>query len=465
EIIKNISLTPVLTAHPTEAKRVSILELHREIYLNLIKLENTAFSSSERKFIGDDIMTLLERWWRTGEVYLEKPTVEKERNNVIYYLSKVFPLALNRTDIQLRQSWLDMGYDPGKISYPRLQFGTWVGGDRDGHSYVTSSITNSTLIEQRKAALELIYNKLFDLVSQLSFSQIRNPVPEILNTEIGNKIAILGDAGKIAAERNPYEPWRRFLTLILTQLKNTINDRSDANLPIYKSPDDLLNDLGVLKASLLEIGAKRIVEDLIFPAERMLQCFGFHLAKLDIRQNSDFHDRAMEQILKATYPDMVEYRRWDEEKKIEYLTEELKSKRPFAIGGTSFGPEADKVLDCYRVVRKHSEKYGSRGIGAFIVSMTRGLSDLLLVYILMREAGLNNNIFQVVPLFETIDDLLVSNVIMDSFLQHPAYKKSEDGVQEVMLGYSDSNKDGGIIASRWHIYQAEEALTKAAVQN
>src|SRR5690606_7645118 len=230
EIIKNISLTPVLTAHPTEAKRVSILELHREIYLNLIKLENTAFSSSERKFIGDDIMTLLERWWRTGEVYLEKPTVEKERNNVIYYLSKVFPLALNRTDIQLRQSWLDMGYDPGKISYPRLQFGTWVGGDRDGHSYVTSSITNSTLIEQRKAALELIYNKLFDLVSQLSFSQIRNPVPEILNTEIGNKIAILGDAGKIAAERNPYEPWRRFLTLILTQLKNTINDRSDANL-------------------------------------------------------------------------------------------------------------------------------------------------------------------------------------------------------------------------------------------
>ncbi len=465
EILQKISVTPVLTAHPTEAKRISILELHREIYLKLIKLENSAYSSSERKLIADDIMTLLERWWRTGEIYLEKPTVEKERNNVVHYLSKVFPLALKKTDLQLRQSWLEMGFDPQKLSYPRLQFGSWVGGDRDGHPYVTAAITESTLKEQRKAALELINSQLNDLVSHLSFSKKRNPIPDILNKEIDKKVNLLGESGKIAAERNPYEPWRQFLTLMLVQLTNAMEEQNSPNQPIYNSPDDLLEDLRVLKTSLLEIGAKRIVEDLIFPTERMLQSFGFHLARLDIRQNSEFHDKAMEQILKATYPELPEYRSWNEEKRIDFLSEELKTNRPFGIAGKSFGPEADKVLDCYRVVRKHSEKYGPQGIGAFIVSMTRSLSDLLLVYVLMREAGLSCNTFQVVPLFETIDDLLASDKVMESFLRHPAYKKSEDGVQEVMLGYSDSNKDGGIIASRWNIYQAEEALTKTAEEN
>ncbi|WP_372920523.1 phosphoenolpyruvate carboxylase [Salegentibacter sp.] len=465
EILQKISVTPVLTAHPTEAKRISILELHREIYLKLIKLENKAYSSSERKVIGEDIMALLERWWRTGEIYLEKPTVEKERNNVVHYLSKVFPMALKKTDIQLRQSWLEMGFDPKKLSYPRLQFGSWVGGDRDGHPHVTASITESTLKEQRKAALELINTHLNELVAHLSFSKKRNPIPEILKDEIDKKLELLGEPGKIAAERNPYEPWRQFLSLMLVQLTNTMEEQNSLDEQVYNSPEDLLEDLKVLKSSLLEIGAKRIVEDLIFPTERLLQSFGFHLARLDIRQNSEFHDKAMEQILKATYPDLPEYRSWNEEKRIDFLSEELKTNRPFAIGGKSFGPEADKVLDCYRVVKKHSEKYGPQGIGSFIVSMTRGLSDLLLVYVLMREAGLSCNTFQVVPLFETIDDLLASDEVMDSYLKHPAYKKSEDGVQEVMLGYSDSNKDGGIIASRWHIYQAEEALTITAEEN
>ena len=465
EIMGKIKVTPVLTAHPTEAKRISILELHREIYLKLIKLENSAYSSAERKLIGNDIMTLLERWWRTGEVYLEKPTVEKERNNVVHYLSKVFPLALKKTDLQLKQSWTEMGFDSQKLVYPRLQFGSWVAGDRDGHPYVTAAITEDTLLEQRKTALELIYNQLNELVAHLSFSKKRNPIPTVLKNGIDKKLVLLGSAGKEAAERNPYEPWRQFLALMLLQLSNTMQQQNPNNREIYKSPEDFLEDLKLLKSSLLEIGAKRIVEDLIFPTERLLQCFGFHLARLDIRQNSEFHDKAMEQILKATYPELPEYRTWSEDRKIEFLTEELKTNRPFGIAGKSFGPEADKVLDCYRVVRNHSNRYGSEGIGAFIISMTRGLSDLLLVYVLMREAGLSANTFQVVPLFETIDDLLISDKIMDNFLKHPAYKKSTDGVQEVMLGYSDSNKDGGIIASRWHIYQAEEALTKTAIEN
>lgn len=461
EILKKISVSPVLTAHPTEAKRVSILELHREIYLHLIKLENKSFSTSEREVIGEEIMTLLERWWRTGEVYLEKPTVEKERSNVIHYFSKVFPLALKKSDTQLKQSWAAMGFNKDTLVFPKLEFGSWVGGDRDGHPYVTSSLTKSTLVEQRKAALELIHSELLNLTAQMSFSANRNPIPERLKEEVEKKKSSLGEAGKEAAMRNPYEPWRQYLSLMVLQLENTQTEKS-SGAEIYSRPEELLEDITVLEESLLAVGAKRVVEDLLFPVKRLVQSFGFHLAKLDIRQNSEFHDKAMEQILAATYPEKSGYSSWSEEERIKFLSEELKSGRPFAIAGKSYGPEADKVLDAYRVVKKHTDKYGSGGIGTFIVSMTRGLSDLLLVYIFFRETGLDSRTFQVVPLFETIDDLLASADIMDSYLSHEAYPKDEGKVQEVMLGYSDSNKDGGILASRWNIYQAEQSLTNTA---
>lgn len=465
QILKKIKVTPVLTAHPTEAKRVSILELHREIYLNLIKLENTSFSASERKVIAGDIKTLLERWWRTGEVYLEKPTVERERNNVIHYLSKVFPLALKKVDVQLKESWLNMGFGDGNLNspeqFPVLSFGSWVGGDRDGHPYVSADITRSTLREHRNAALNLLHSELLNLIAEMSFSEIRNPVPEILQEAIEKKKILFGESGELAIQRNPHEPWRQYLGLLLLQLEYTKTGESIDAKKVYNDSDELLEDLKVLRKSLLEIGAERIVENSLFPMERMVICFGFHLARLDIRQNSEFHDKAMEQILQSTYPEMPKYRDWDEEKRISFISEELKSDRPFAIAGKSFGPEADKVLGSYRVVREHVDKNGPRGIGSFIVSMTRGLSDLLLIYLFFRETGIDRHNFQVVPLFETINDLLASHQTMESFLGHPVYK-SLNGVQEVMLGYSDSNKDGGIVASRWNIYRAEQVLTETA---
>lgn len=461
EIIKKVKLSPVLTAHPTETKRISILELHREIYLNLIKLENTSYSFIERKVIAEDIKTLLERWWRTGEVYLKKPTVEMERSNVIHYFKKVFPQALRKSDIQLKQSWLDMGFSSEKLRFPIIQFGTWVGGDRDGHPYVTSAVTKSTLIEHRKAALDLVHDELEQLAAAISFSGIRNKVTQQLQEAIDYKSGELGEDGKYALSRNPYEPWRQFVSLVLLQLENTKRETNPEQF-IYNRPQDLMNDLTLLKESLVEIGAKRIAEDLLFPVERMLQCFGFHLARLDIRQNSEFHDKALEQILSHSFPDLPEYRTWSEEERVKFISEELKNPRPFAIAGRSFGPEADKVLESYRVVKKHTDKFGSEGVGSFIVSMTRQLSDLLVVYLFFREVGIDRDIFQVVPLFETIDDLLVSGEILDSFLSHPSYPGKGSKTQEVMLGYSDSNKDGGILASRWNIYRAEKALTETA---
>jgi phosphoenolpyruvate carboxylase len=463
EIIKEVKVIPVLTAHPTEAKRISILELHREIYLQLVKLENHNYSEIERKVIEDEIISLLERWWRTGEVYLEKPTVISERNNVMHYFTKVFPEILKKSDLQLRQSWKYAGFNSQSLNnpkvFPRIQFGSWVGGDRDGHPYVTAEITGNTLLAHRKASLEIIREKIRDLASRLSFSEIRSRVPFQLILSVNEMALVFGDSGKKAMERNNHEPWRQFLNMVLLKLENTIHD-DFTEFKYYKNSQELLDDLKILRKSLVEIKATKIAESLVFPVERYVQCFGFHLAKLDIRQNSEFHDRALEQILNDVFPDKTAYRSWSEEKKLSFISNELQSERPFAFSGKQFGEEADKVLDCFRAVKMHTDNYGPEGIGSFIISMTRSLRDLLTVYLFMREVGLDRKSFQVVPLFETIDDLEHSAKIMDDYLSHPFITKPD--VQEIMLGYSDSNKDGGIVASRWNIYQTELRLSKIA---
>ncbi|WP_163378595.1 phosphoenolpyruvate carboxylase [Cyclobacterium sp. SYSU L10401] len=459
--IQQIQVYPVLTAHPTEAKRKSILELHREIYLNLVKLENNAYSKFERTGLEREIVALLERWWRTGEVYLEKPTLEMERNNVMHYFSKVFPKALLKADQQLMDSWSAMGFDPSVFNeaeaFPDFQLGSWVGGDRDGHPYVSAELTQNTLLEHRKTALSLILGNLELLGSRMSFSAIRNPVPEFFKEKIQEKAAALGPESEPALSRNPREPWRQFINLMLVQARNTSLQRWDqAN---YPHANALLDDLHILRKSLLEIDAGNVVTQFILPLERQIKCFGFHLARLDIRQNSSFHEKAMEQIIAGTFTGLSPYSSWTEAEKVQFIGDELQSNRPFAYPGKSFGPEADKVLACFQVIRNHIDQFGADGIGSFIVSMTRSLSDLLVVYLFLRESGLDRNHFQVVPLFETIEDLQESGRILEAFLSHAAYPKNNN-LQEIMLGYSDSNKDGGIMASRWHIYQAEQELTE-----
>lgn len=469
-LLPALSVMPVLTAHPTEAKRVSILELHRELYLLLAKKENSVWSDTERRVIEEDIKALLECWWRTGEVNLEKPEVTSERNNVMHYFTKVFPLALHISDQRLKYAWKAAGFQAAKLrfpeQYPMLHFGSWVGGDRDGHPYVTAEVTRSTLQEHRKAALQLLHQQLLQLGARISFSEFNNSVPEYLTDTIHRWQKDLGEAGEKAANRNPMEPWRQFLSLMRVKLERTM--AGDTGPTAYRSASQLQEDLRLFRQSLLDIGADRIAEELLFPVERQVQCFGFHLARLDIRQNSVFHEKALEQILKAASVAEADFSRWDEAKRAAFLSEELKSPRPFLVSGASAGPEADQVLACYRVLKEHIDQFGHEGIGALIVSMTRSLSDLLVVYVFMREVGIMDVPLPVVPLFETIEDLQQSPEILDAFLSHPVTLQRREHMppmQEVMLGYSDSNKDGGILASRWSIHQAERALTQTAARH
>jgi phosphoenolpyruvate carboxylase len=475
EMLKSISNThviPVLTAHPTEAKRVTVIEIHRELYLLLAKRENTNLSKLEQNTIREKIILLLERWWRTGEIYLEKPRVQDERSNVLYYLKNIFPVVLETSDDLLKATWTELGFNPNSLksskSFPKFTFGSWVGGDRDGHPLITPEITRETLLIHRNEALSLLRNKLTQSIIKCSISEISNPVPEALNKKIEEELKHLGEKGQEAILRNPYEPWRQFIGLMIVKLDNTaLNDFSDEKA-FYKSSKDLRKDVNFLKDILEKSEMDNLAYDILFSLERAIDCFGFYLAKLDIRQNSAFHDKAVSQILKTTGFEESDFQNWTEDKRVAFINQQLKNNELITNDSLSYGEEADNVLHCYRVIFNHISKYGDEGVGSFIVSMTRNLSDLLVVYFFMKETQLLNTSIKVVPLLETIDDLQKGPDILDKFLKHETSQNRVPLIQnsqEIMLGYSDSNKDGGTLASRWNIYKSEERLSEVARKN
>ncbi|NTU68023.1 MAG: phosphoenolpyruvate carboxylase [Chlorobiaceae bacterium] len=484
--LPSIEVEPALTAHPTEAKRRTVLEQHRELYLLLVKRENRMWTPAEQDAIRSEIKVILERLWRTGEILFEKPAVSTERKNVLHYLHTIFPDVLPMLDKRLEHAWANAGFDPATTAdpraLPRLSFGSWVGGDRDGHPLVTAETTRQTLDEMRRHALQLVRKHLLRLASQLSLSgRFHTPGTE-MRQRMEDMLAALGNRGDEALDRNPQEPWRQFVNLMVASLPQEpgTGQAGDAagGTGRYRRHAELLGDLDLLLRSLDLIDAGHIASGVVAPAYRIIQTFGFHLGRLDIRQNSRFHDLALSQLMTAAGLDGEAFLRWDEPERLEFLNRELLSPRPFTHPDMHAGPEAEAVLSCYRVLFDHVREYGSEGIGALIVSMTRSVSDLLVVYLLAREVGLmapcaegDACILPVVPLFETIDDLGNSPEIIRQFLAHPVTARSLSCQQElagrkrlaqqVMVGYSDSNKDGGIVASLWNLYRAEERMMAA----
>ncbi len=472
---------PVLTAHPTEAKRATVLEIHRRIYQLLVQRENPIWTDSEQREIRTRVKVELERLWRTGEIYLEKPDIASERRNVIYYLRNVFPPVLPELDRRLRNAWQDAGFDPALLTdptrLPRLSFGNWVGGDRDGHPFVTASVTDETLRELRAAALDLLRQHLVELTIRLSLSEYLQTPPAAFLAWIDETALTLGASGNRALARNVDEPWRQAVNLMLARLPEAEIDPAAGGTSAYTSAAELAHDLRFLRQSLIDVGATRIAHMDLDPVLRVVQSFGFHLAALDIRQNSRFHELALAQLMTAAGLDGDEFLQRDEAQRLAFLNQELRSPRPFTRPDQPIGPEADAVLGAYRTVVEHMQQYGADGLGALIVSMTRSLSDLLVVYVLAREVGLARQsedglvcALPVTPLFETIDDLQRAPAILDSFLAHPVTQRSlrqrqaalglPVPEQQVMIGYSDSNKDGGIFASLWGLYRAQDALAE-----
>ncbi|GAA4851403.1 phosphoenolpyruvate carboxylase [Algivirga pacifica] len=483
--LKNIMIEPVLTAHPTEAKRTTILEHNRTIYLQLLKRENQMYTQFEQNENREQIKTMLDTLWKTGEIYIEKPQVQDELRNIMHYLTNVFNKALPILDRRLQQAWVENGFSPKTIAKvsdrPRISFGDWVGGDRDGHPFVTADVTRETLKALRLNAIIIVRSALVDLIGKVSYSLKVEDTTKEFQARLKVMLEETGEDGLNAYNRNKGEAFRQFIALCLLKLPLMADGEhnmalSERNYSYFYSKD-LKNDLILLQEAIVKIGAERGAYSYVNDAIRVIDTYGFHLAKLDVRQNSSFHDKAISQLMKAASMESNNFAEWNEERRLVFLNSELQSSRPFTHPNMKLEKEAQTVTECYNTIAEQVNKYGLNGIGVFIVSMTRNVSDLLSVYLLCREAGLTIQTEEglvckipVVPLFETIDDLQASPQIMQGFLDHPITKRSleyqrqlhgwDKPRQMVMVGYSDSNKDGGTLASQWSLNFAQYRLTE-----
>lgn len=463
----------VLTAHPTEAKRPVVLKHHRELFETMQALESPGTTPSERQALFTQLKVTLERLWRTGEMYLDKPTVESELDSVLDYLGNVFPQAVQELERRLKAGWEAAGFPLDMVEPPRrhpiLTFGTWVGGDRDGHPFVTAAITRQTLRRLRAAALAELHNQLRLLEDRLSLSELFQRAPRTLLDAIEKRAEELDVPMQRLRDGAAHEPWQQFVRLMAASLPT-----AGAN-GFYDGPSVLQDDLDLLEASLTHVGAARIAKADLNPLRRHIQTFGFHGARLDIRQNSQFYEKALAELLEAAGMDAQEFLDANLDARQRFLEEELASLRPLAPRGAGMGPHARDVMDTFMTVAGHAARFGTAGLGSFIVSMTRGAADLFVVYIFARETGLLQrqgdrvrSTVPVVPLFETVQDLEASPHVLGAFLDHPITRASlptgPSGrpLQQVMIGYSDSNKGSGLVASHWQLHRSQHDLTAEA---
>lgn len=469
--IQQLHLAPVLTAHPTESKRFTVRTHLATIFQHLQALSDLSIDHPKRAVLEAQLKCSIEILWRTGNIYLQKPTVQTEIQQNLHYLSEAFPDGVRAVDEQL-----DSVYDKMKIpltdrTYPRWSFGNWVGGDRDGHPLITAELTADTFRQFREKAVQLLDQQLMHLAQAISFSEHHLSPPDIVTRSVEQLSKQIGVDASKALDRNPHEPWRQWLNLL--RLCLPVGPPKPYH---YNTAAPLLQQLLDLRKSLDQVNGQQITRQWVQPIIRQVQIFGLHLAQIDIRQNSFMHDQAIAQLLQLAGFVDHDFTHWPEEKRIAFLDTELQQNRPFVAPNTLLPEEANKVISALRTVADVYRISGKAPIGSLIISMTRQLSDLLAMVVLLREVGLTRqlnsycvSVLPVVPLFETIDDLYRSRGILAEWFDHPsgagtvAENKdpfNQESIQEVMVGYSDSNKDGGITASIWSLYQAQEAMAK-----
>ncbi|MFZ4116497.1 MAG: phosphoenolpyruvate carboxylase [Chthoniobacterales bacterium] len=480
--LQYVRVEPVFTAHPTEAKRGAVLEQHRILHQLLAASHQEDITPLEKKNIREEIKIALEKLWRSGEIFLEQPKVSEERRGILFYFRSILPEAIDQLDHRLESAWEELQFPAALIaspeSRPRLDFGTWVGGDRDGHPFVTTEVTRETLEELRLAAVTLLRKQLDQLARALPLSIHFQQPSEQLCQALEKLKKELGFAAEPIMTRYPEEPWRQFVLLIQAKLpsltKNLQASHSHLAPVPFKEPREVQELLKLLARSLEDIHAERLVKHALWPILRSLNVFGFHLAHLDIRQNSQVHDLVVKQILEAAQiPDADSFLEWDESKRLTFLRKELASDKSLLKTKEALPYEATHLLSCYQLLRDEIAEYGVAPLGSLIVSMTRRLSDLLMVIFLAREGGITGwngkthySLLPIVPLFETYEDLEKSPQVLRDYLAEPSgmatIEHQQEGVknQQVMIGYSDSNKDCGILASQWILHESQRAMTE-----
>lgn len=474
EIINNLSIGPVMTAHPTEAKRLTILKKYRKIYLTIFKKENPIWTPEEKALLRQEIINEIQKLWHTGDIFLERPTVKEEITNGLHYFRETFYAAIPRLYLSLKRA-LNRFYPDGELDLPPfLKFGSWIGGDRDGNPNVTPDLTKWALKAQKELILSLYIQSVYELIGSLSQSTNKVSVSAELLTSIKNDAANMSDTGKRVIDRNPYEPYRQKLSFIKLRLERT-RDANKEDLPsqasrserLYKNPSEFLNDLHIIRRSLHENNGSRTAELEIDALIKRVEVFGFRLVKLDIRENASKHTSAICEIFERLgihrgFPDLTE------EERISVLTEEIENRRPLIYEDMHLSHECIRTIETLGVIKWARKNISPEAITTYVISMTHEISDILTILLLAKETGLSSETsayLDIVPLFETIDDLRRSGEIMDGLFSLPVYRKyleHRGGLQEIMLGYSDSSKDGGILTSSWELYKTQKILRDIA---
>ena len=449
-----LDLRPVFTAHPTEASRRSILDKLAEIAELVERRGDERHGAIEHQRIDRRVDELIDAIWLTDELRRAQPDPGDEARSILYFLGEVvaegLPEVFDDVDAALRAIGGELGGDDAPV-----RFGSWVGGDRDGNPNVTPATTLEVLEFQRSRALRLLVAEIEELSAELSVS---TAVARI-SPELAAQLDVDRDNFPELTERfralSAGEPYRQRCAVIRERLLHASVESAGPHA--YTSPAELMDDLGVMAASLELHQGALLARGRVTRVSRMVATIGFHLATLDIRQHAkEEHHQALGELFGALG---VDYESLDRAGRTALLATELESRRPLSPPGLSSAPDA---LALFEAVRQGMDRSGDACIESYIVSMTQGVDDVLAPAVLARDVGLIDIPGGVarlgfVPLFETIDDLRRIGPVLRELLAVPAYRRivAERGdAQEVMVGYSDSNKDGGITTSQWEIHKA-----------
>lgn len=468
--LRHALVVPVITAHPTETRRRTVFDTQHRITELMRYRDRTQLDAREEEQVQVALRRQILTLWDTALVRLERLRIQDEIENGLRYFDaaflRVMPAINRETRTRLRALYPGTPLLPEPIVRP----GSWIGGDRDGNPYVTADVVTMATRRAAATALGHYLDQLLQLERELALSSRLTTVSDDLLA-----LAAWDDSPKRADE-----PYRRALHGIRGRLTATadalldepLDARTDIGAQAYGAPSELLADLGVVDASLRAGGDGLIADDRLQDLREAVNTFGFHLSGLDMRQNSDVHEETIAELFAwaGVHPD---YASLDEDERVRLLSDELRLRRPLVGPGADFSEQTTKELGVVRAAAHAVQSLGAGAIPNYIISMCTSVSDLLEAAVLLKEAGLlrpdTDGAAQcpvnIVPLFETIEDLQQGAATMRAALAVPVYRSLVDGkggLQEIMLGYSDSNKDGGYLAANWALYRAELDLVAMA---
>ncbi|MEM7178769.1 MAG: phosphoenolpyruvate carboxylase [Pseudomonadota bacterium] len=461
--LARLDVTPTLTAHPTETRRVTVLEAHRRIYRYLTDLEADRWTPRERDRIIQRIRGEIDLLWMTGELRLERPSLPDEVYWGQHFFNETLFEGASNAVRQLKEA-LDRHYPDENFAAPRfLRFASWIGGDRDGNPNCTAAMTRWALRRHRETALSHHRAACAQLMRLLAISAKMQVAPAFFTTRLGELMAFSGRGEQIAA-RNANEPFRQFFMAVIERLDANLGVGGSEAVP-YRDPQEFAADINVARRALEQMGAWGLASDAMETLERQIEVFGFRTASLDIRQNAAVVNRSVASLLTSMDGSAPEP---GSDAWIARLTRGITDRERFASDGTDLDAETLEMVALCRTLSEPRDD--GAALGAFILSMTASAADLIAVYwLLAAVAGFDKGEGPgVCPLFETIDDLQNAPGILDDLVAQPVLRteiEAQGDEIEVMLGYSDSNKDGGYLAATWEVYKAQRRIVEACTRH